>query len=292
MESVRQYGEIIFPLTTSRGCVFWCNFCTAVRMFGRRYRMRTPKNVVDEIEHLTKTFGAKHFAFYDDAFTVDQSRAKEICDEIVSRKLKIRWNCETRVDMVTKELLRTMKEAGCSDVWFGVEAGSQNTLNAMDKGIKIEQTENAFKWAREVGVMTVANVILGFPTETRETARETVKFVEKLNPSDVGYFIATPYPGTPMYEQVKANGWLQTEDFDKYDTATPTFKLPNLEMDELREIREKAFQSFYLRPKYMLSVLLKGGVYGSASKLLVLAHIRRAVKSKLSIGGRSGNIAT
>ena len=283
IDSLRKYGEVIFPLTTSRGCVYWCNFCTAVRMFGRKYRMRSPKNVVDEIEYLNKRFGAKHFTFYDDAFTVDQSRAKEICEQIKSRKMKIRWNCETRVDMVTKELLRTMKEAGCTDVWFGVEAGSQFVLNDMHKGIKIEQTERAFKWAKEVGLMTVANVILGFPTETRETAWETVKFVEKLDPNDVGYFIATPYPGTPMYEQVKDNGWLRITDFDKYDTATPTFMIPKLGMNELREIREKAFQRFYLRPKYMLSVFVKGGVYGSASTRLVLAHLRRAVRSKLSL---------
>jgi radical SAM superfamily enzyme YgiQ (UPF0313 family) len=251
-------------------------------MFGRKYRMRSPKNVVDEIEYLNKRFGAEHYTFYDDAFTVDQNRSKEICEQIISRKLKIRWNCETRVDMVTKELLATMKKSGCTDVWFGVESGSQFVINAMDKGIKLEQTQLAFKLAKEVGLMTVANVVLGFPTETRETAWETVKFVEKLEPDDVGYYIATPYPGTPMYDQVKDNGWLQTFDFDKYDTATPTFKMPNLEMSELREIREQAFQRFYLRPKYMVSVLIKGGVYGSASKRLVLAHLRRAVRAKLS----------
>ncbi len=281
IENLRKYGEVIFPLTTSRGCVYWCNFCTAVRMFGRKYRMRTPKNVVDEIEYLNKKFGAKHFTFYDDAFTVDQSRVKEICQEIKNRKMKIKWNCETRVDMVTRELLRTMKEAGCTDVWFGVESGSQFVINAMDKGIKIEQTMRAFKWAKEVRLMTVANVILGFPTESRETAWETVRFVEKLDPNDVGYYIATPYPGTPMYDQVKDNGWLKITDFDKYDTATPTFTMPKLEMKELREIREKAFQRFYLRPKYMLTVFVKGGVYGSASTRLVLAHLRRAAKSKL-----------
>jgi len=281
IEKLHQYGEVIFPLSTSRGCVFWCNFCTAVRMFGRKYRMRNPMNVVDELEYLNKNFGAEHFAFYDDAFTVDQSRAEEICKEILNRKLKIRWNCETRVDMVTKELLSKMKKAGCTDVWFGVESGSQRVLKTMDKGILIEQTEKAFKWTKQVGIMTVANVILGFPTETRETAWETINFVEKLNPDDVGYFIATPYPGTPMYEQVRDNGSLKITDFDKYDTATPTFEIPQLSMKELRKIREQAFQSFYLRPKYILNVLFKGGVYGSASTKLVLAHLRRAAGAKL-----------
>jgi anaerobic magnesium-protoporphyrin IX monomethyl ester cyclase len=283
IDRLRQYGEVIFPLTTSRGCVFWCNFCTAVRMFGRKYRMRSPKNVVDEIELRNTKFGADHFAFYDDAFTVDQARAEEICQEILNRNMKIRWNCETRVDMVTKESLAKMKKAGCTDVWFGVESGSQSVLAAMDKGILIEQTVKAFKWAREVGLMTVANVILGFPTETRETAWKTVKFVESLNPDDVGYYIATPYPGTPMYEQVKENGSLKITDFDKYDTATPTFEIPNLSAEELRDIREQAFHRLYLRPGYFFKVLIKGGVYGSASKRLVLAHLRRSIKSKLGM---------
>ncbi len=281
IERLRSYGEVIFPLTTSRGCVYWCNFCTAVRMFGRRYRMRSSKNVADELEFLNKTYGANHFTFYDDAFTVDQNRTEELCNEILNRNLKIRWNCETRVDMVTKDLLSKMKKAGCTDVWFGVESGSQKVINAMDKGIMIEQTVRAFKWAHEVGLMTVANVILGIPTETEESAWETVKFVEKLNPNDVGYYIATPYPGTPMYEHVKETGLLKITDFDKYDTATPTFEIPLLGMDKLREIREKAFQRFYLRPSYMFNMLIHGGVYGSASNRLVLAHLRRAIKSKL-----------
>ena len=281
IESLRKYWEIMFPIMSSRGCVYDCKYCSAVRMHGRKYRMRSPKNVVDEIEYYSKEFGAKRFTFADDAFTINQSRAKEICEQIKSRKLKIRWDCETRVDSVTKELLLKMKEAGCTDVWFGVESGSQLVIDAMDKGFKIEQTIKAFEWAKEVGLMTISDTLLGFPGESRETAWETIKFVEKLEPDDVAYYIATPYPGTPLYDEVKDNGWLQITDFDKYDTATPTFTNPTLEMNELREIREKAFQRFYLRPKYMLNVFLKGGVYGHASKRLVLAHLRRAVKAKL-----------
>jgi radical SAM superfamily enzyme YgiQ (UPF0313 family) len=281
IERLRKYGKTAFPLMTSRGCVYWCDFCSAVRMFGRKYRMRSPKNVVDEIEFLNNTYGANHFAVYDDAFTVDRTRTEEICREIENRKLKIKWNCETRVDMVTKDLLRKMRQAGCRDVWFGVEAGTQRVLDEMSKGISIAQTIRAFNWAKEVGLMTVAAVILGFPGETKESAWETVRFVEKIKPNDVGYYVATPYPGTPLYDYVKENGWLRITDFDKYDTATPTFETPMLRMQELREIREQAFQRFYLRPTYVLNVFAKGGVYGSDSTRLVFAHLRRAIKSRL-----------
>jgi radical SAM superfamily enzyme YgiQ (UPF0313 family) len=283
IESLRKYGTIVFPLVTSRGCVYWCDFCTAVRMFGRRYRMRSPKNVVDELEFLHKNFSADQFTFYDDAFTVDKARAEEICTEIKNRKLKIKWDCETRVDMVTKELLLRMKEAGCIAVWFGVESGSQRVINAMRKGFSIAQTINAFKWAKEVGLMTVASAIIGFPGETKETAWETINLVKRLNPDAVGYYIATPYPGTPMYDVVKENGWLKTNDFDRYDTATPVFETPELTMQELREIREQALRKFFLRPSYVLRMYRKGGIYGLSLTRTAFAHLLRAAKSKLRL---------
>jgi radical SAM superfamily enzyme YgiQ (UPF0313 family) len=283
IERLRKHGTVIFPLVTSRGCVYWCDFCTAVRMFGRRYRMRSPKNVVDELEFLQKTFGAHQFTFYDDAFTVDQERVAEICTEIKNRKMKIEWDCETRVDMVTKELLRNMKEVGCIAVWFGVESGSQQVLDAMRKGISPAQTVKAFKWAKEVGLMTVANVVLGFPGETKETIWETIKFIERLSPNDVGYYIATPYPGTPLYETVKEKGLLKITDFNKFDTATPVFEMGTMSEQELRDIRERAFQRFYLRPVYFFSMLGKGRFWSFSIIRTIFAHFRRAVKLKLGV---------
>ena len=207
IECLQKYGTVIFEVVTSRGCVQWCSFCIEVRTHGRKYRTRSPKNVVDELEFLHNTYGAKYFAFIDDAFTVDQRRAAEICEEIKKRKLKIKWACETRVDRVTKALLLEMKEAGCADIWFGIESGSQRVLDTMKKGISLEQTIKAFKWAKEVGIKPNPNVILGVPGETKETAWETIRFVERLIPDYMGcYTVATPYPGTPMYDYIQKNG--------------------------------------------------------------------------------------
>ncbi len=282
LNSYIKVGKLIIPVMTSRGCVYWCDFCTAVRMFGRKYRMRSPKNVVDELEFLYNKYGADQFTFYDDAFTVDPRRVDEICDEIMRRKLPIHWDCETRVDMVNKPLLEKMKKAGCIAVWFGVESGSQTIIDQMHKKFKIEQTRDAFKMAHEVGLMTVASVILGFPGETEETAWETVNFVKSLNPEDVGFYIATPYPGTPLYDIVKEKGWLKTEDFDRYDTATPVFETPYLSMERLKEIRFKALQGFYLRPRYVLKMLAKGGVYGISAVRTSMAYLLRTLHLKLS----------
>ena len=185
--------------------------------------------------------------------------------------------------MVTKELLCTMKEAGCFAVWFGVESGSQPVLDAMRKGITPAQTIKAFKWAKEAGLMTVANVVLGFPGETKETIWETIKFIDRLRPNDVGYYIATPYPGTPLYENVKNNGLLKTNDFDRFDTATPVFEMGTITGEELREIRERAFQRFYLRPGYFFSMIGKGRFWSFSIIRTILAHFRRAVKLRLGI---------
>lgn len=167
-------------------------------MFGRRFRMRSPKNVVDEIEYLYKTYDATQFTFCDDTFTVDKSRIEELCAEILKRNLKIIWNCGTRVDMVTKELLIKMKEAGCVSVWFGVESGSQEVLDEMQKGISTDQTVRTVGWVREIGLQPVPNVLLGFPGETKETAWKTIKFVEKLCPDTIAFFnIANLFQGRP-----------------------------------------------------------------------------------------------
>jgi anaerobic magnesium-protoporphyrin IX monomethyl ester cyclase len=282
LKSFHVVGKTIFPLTTSRGCVYWCDFCTAVRMFGRRYRMRSAKNVVDEIEQIYNKYGQRQFTFYDDAFTVDQKRVVQICDEIQRRKLAIHWDCETRVDMVSRDLLQKMKDAGCLATWFGVESGSPYVLEKMHKKIRLNQTRLAFKTARDVGLMTVASVVLGFPGETEQTAWDTINFVKELDPDDIGFYIATPYPGTPMYELVKAKGWLKVTDFNKYDTATPTFETPYLSGEKLKEIRYKAHQQFYLRPSYVFRMLGRGGTYGVSAVKTSAAYLLRALRLRLS----------
>ncbi len=243
--------------------------------------MRSIKNVVDEIEYLHKTYCATQFTFCDDAFTVDKARTEELCDEIKKRGLKINWNCGTRVDMVTKELLITMRDAGCVSVWFGVESGSQHVLDEMQKGISTEQTIRAVGWVRELGLTPAPNVLLGFPGETKESALKTIKFTQKISPDDMAYYnIATPLPGTPLYDRVKENGWLKITDFDKYDCKTPVFETPMLSTKELEELYAKAFRSFYLRPTFILRMFIKRGRYGFTVSRIALSYLVQAIKSK------------
>ena len=273
--------EDVFYLTTTRGCVYWCEFCAAVRMFGRRYRMRSVKNVVDEIEYLHKKFDANQFTFCDDAFTVDNERTEELCEEIKKRGLNIKWNCGTRVDMVTKELLTKMRDAGCVSVWFGVESGTQEVLDEMHKGITTDQTLRAAGWVRELGMKPVPNALLGFPGETKESALRTIKFALKVSPDDVTYYnIATPLPGTPLYDKVKDKGWLNSTNFDEYDCKTPVFETPMLTTKDLEELYAKAFRSFYLRPSFILRMFLTRGRYGFTVSRIALSYLIQELKSK------------
>jgi anaerobic magnesium-protoporphyrin IX monomethyl ester cyclase len=280
LENLKHNGKILFPLVSSRGCVYWCDFCSTVRMFGRGYRMRSPKNVVDEMQYVHEKYGVDQVTFYDDAFSVDRNRVLKICEELQARNLKLIWDCGTRVDMVDRELMQTMRSAGCIAVWLGVESGSEAMLGVMNKSIKLEQTRKAYKTAQQVGLMTIANVVLGFPGETEQTAKETIRFVKQLNPDDVGFYVATPYPGTPMYEQVIKNGWLRVTDFDRYDTAGPTFETPQLSMEKIAELRYKAYQQFYLRPGYVFKMMRKGGTYGRSAVRTSGAYLLRALHLK------------
>jgi anaerobic magnesium-protoporphyrin IX monomethyl ester cyclase len=282
VDAFHRMGKTIFPLVTSRGCVQWCDFCSTVRMFGRGYRVRNPHKVVDEMEMLHNKYGESQFTFYDDAFTINRNHTIALCQDILDRKLKVEWDCETRVDAVDKELLEIMRKAGCITVWYGVESGSVKILEKMHKKINREQVKDAFKLTQKTGMMTIASAVIGFPGETKETAWETINFINSLNPDDIGCYIATPYPGTPMYDEVVKNGWLRVTDFDKYDTATPTFETPELSMEQLREIKYKAHQKFYLRPSYVFKMIRRGGTYGRSGLKTSAAYALRAMHIKLS----------
>ncbi|MCX8178184.1 MAG: B12-binding domain-containing radical SAM protein [Candidatus Bathyarchaeota archaeon] len=282
IEHLRKTGGLIFPVTTSRGCAFWCEFCTAVRMFGRKYRTRSPKNIADELERLENEYSAEEVAFCDDLFTFDQDRTRKLCMEIIRRGLRLKWTCGTRVDMISRDLLLLMKEAGCEGIWFGVESGSQNMLDKMQKSISVAQTVKAFRWAREVGLRTLAQVILGYPGETKQTAWETVRLVEMISPDEVGFYnVATPFPGTPLYNLAAENGWIKVKDFEKYDTTKPVLETPWLSMKDVERIRELAFLRFYLKPKTIVGSFSKGLKQGLATSKEAVNHLLGALKASI-----------
>ena len=262
IEKYRITGMKLLPIISSRGCPFQCSFCVASQMFGAKYRARSSKNVLDELEWLKKEYDAEGIAFQDDTLTFDRKRATEICDGMIERKTNLPWGCGTRADVVTKEVLQKMSKAHCNETMFGVESGCQRIRDSMRKKITTDQCENAVKWAKEVGMFVTVSVILGYPGETKETLQETLDFVRKVEPDDVWLCHATPYPGTDLRALVESYGWKMSDDWKLYNTMNPIYEDPNLPAKQIAEMRRTFYNKFY-SGKYILRQAVKGYVHGN-----------------------------
>ncbi|HOT91978.1 MAG TPA: radical SAM protein [Anaerolineae bacterium] len=244
----------ITTMFTSRGCPFRCAFCDRPHL-GKRFRARSPKNVVDEMAACVN-MGIYEFLIYDDTFTVDRKRVLGICEEIQQRKLDIGWDIRARVDTVDEHLLKTLRAAGCERIHYGVEAGTEKILKVLNKGITLTQVQNVFKWTKQAGIETLAYFMIGSPTETREDILQTIRFAERLDPDYVHITILTPFPGTQIYFDGLAQG-VFTEDFWQKFAANPTpdfvprYWEQELSTDELITILNQAYKRFYLRPRYV-----------------------------------------
>ena len=266
-------GMKLLPIISSRGCPFQCSFCVASQMFGARYRARSPKNVLDEIEWLKDEYKAEGIAFQDDTLTFDKKRTLEICDGMIERKLKLPWGCSSRADVVTKEVLAKMAEAGCDEICFGVESGCQRIRDSLKKRVTTKQCENAVKWAKEAGIFVTVSVILGYPGETKETLQESLDFVRKVEPDDVWLCHATPYLGTELRAIVESNGWKMAEDWKLYNTMNPIFEDPLLPAKQIAEMRKAFYNKFY-GPRYIVHQAVKGYVKGNMySKIMARTAI-------------------
>ena len=256
LEKYRYLGKLTFPIMASRGCPGNCAFCLATKMSGRGSRKRSPKNVVDEMEWLKDELGADAYTFHDPSFTFDNKWVGEICDEIISRKIDLPWDCTTRVDYVSKSVLAKMKQANCQIVGFGMESNSQKVLNAMRKGTTTQQNESAVLLAKEVGLPFGLFFIIGYPGETVETLKESLDFIRRAEPDDVYISLACPYPQTEFYDIVKENGWKMSSDWSRFDNITPVFVNPSMPAKTMIETRRKVFNQFY-SPSYILRQSLK-----------------------------------
>lgn len=262
MDKYRITGHTLLPVISSRGCPFQCPFCVATEMFGTKFRSRSPKNVLDELEWLRDEWGAEGIAFQDDTLTFDRKRAMDICDGIIERKINLPWGCGTRADVVTKELLAKMRKAHCNETMFGVESGCQRMRDVLKKRVSTEQCENAIKWTKDAGIFVTVSVILGYPGETKETLQETLDFVRRVEPDDVWLCHATPYPGTCLREIVEKNGWKMSQDWELYNTMNAIFEDPALPASQIAEMRRDFYNKFY-SPKYIMRQAVKGYLKGN-----------------------------
>ena len=270
-------------MITSRGCVFSCNYCSSSLIMGKKFRTRSPENVVDELEELSYKYGLKEVAFLDDIFMLNKKRAGMIADEIKRRDIDVSFIASSRVNNVDKRLLESLKDSGMSTLYCGVESGSQRVLDLMGKGITLKQAENAFKIAKNVGIDVVGSFILGYPGETVEEMNQTIDFSIKLDPDYCQYSILTPFPGTPIYYELKHKGLLDTENWDKYTVINSVINYEKLGLSKklVEKKLARAYLKFYTRPKYVLS-------HSNMFKVLIKTLFRSYVMPKIRGGTPEG----
>lgn len=270
-------GKMYLPIITSRGCPFQCTFCLASKMCGKRFRTRSPKKVVDELEWLRDVHGADVFAFYDDTFTFDTKRAYEICEEMRNRGFDLPWDCRTRVDRISTEILSKMRDTNCQLIHFGVESGSQKMLNAIKKGTTVEQNERAIRWAKEVGISVAISVVVGYPGETADMLKQTFDFIRKTGPDYVYVCQAIPYPGTELFDLLRELGWEVSTEWSHYDEQSQVFKNPLLPPQKIEEMRGTFYNQFF-SPSYFLHKSLKRDFYSQVMARAALNHLLWRIK--------------
>jgi anaerobic magnesium-protoporphyrin IX monomethyl ester cyclase len=190
-------------IATTRGCPFKCNWC-AKPIYGNRYNVRSPKNVVEEIEFLQKTFLVNHFWMCDDIFGLKPAWVQEFRDIVQQRGLKFKYKIQSRVDLLLQEdTIEALAESGAETVWVGAESGSQKILDAMDKGTTVEEIHTATELLKKNKIRVAFFLQFGYPGETKEDINKTIDMVLKLMPDEIGISVSYPLPGTKFYEKVK-----------------------------------------------------------------------------------------
>ncbi|HRZ85768.1 MAG TPA: radical SAM protein [Candidatus Paceibacterota bacterium] len=235
-------------LITSRGCPGNCVFCSIHTVWGRCWRGRTAKNVVDEIEMLVKNYGAKQFRFQDDNLTLNKKRIIDICEEIIKRNIDIRWDTPNGIAIWTldSEVLMKMKQAGCYRITFGVESGSLESQKYVRKIIPEEKLKELIEDCHKLGMWVCATFIIGFPFETEKDIEKTKDLIINSKINFPFVYIAQPYLGTDMYRDFQNAGLLNEIEMTSYIENTK-YNTLNFKKEELNNIRKDIFKEFYKR---------------------------------------------
>lgn len=236
-------------IVSSRGCTAGCIYCIKHVNYQYTVRLRSPERILEELWVLKK-LGINYVNMYADLFTVSRDQVMELCKLMIESKIDMHWTCNSRVDYVDEEMLGMMGKAGCFFMTWGIESGSESVLKHARKGAYPEKVERALKWSKAAGIKNWGYFIIGLPTETEATIRQTIDFAKKL-PLDIALFhVAAPYPGTPFFFEVVREGWFRPGTrWEQVDMDKGTvLDYPGLPAEKLLEWQRKAFREWAFRP--------------------------------------------
>lgn len=256
-------------IVASRGCPFPCTFCRQPIMWQGEVRSRSAKSLIEEVR-LIKKLGIKEFLFSTDTFTVKKEIVMKFCDLMIKEGLdSVRWACNSRVDTIDKEMAMAMKKAGCWMVALGLESGSNKILKLSKKMTTVKQNNDISRMLDSVGIKIYGYFIIGLLGETKETIKQTIDMAKKLPITFAIFHVASPYPGTVFYKQVKKKGYLTDENWESSDQGSLSpIDYPNLSGEEIMKGIKKAYREFYMRPVAVWRILSSVKNFGDLGHLI------------------------
>jgi radical SAM superfamily enzyme YgiQ (UPF0313 family) len=240
-------------LVTSRGCPNKCIFCDR-SVFGSHCRVFSAEYIMEMIRNLYNNYGIREILFEDDTFVMFKPRLTTICESIIREKLNISWSCLGRADMVSQDILMLMKRAGCWQIAFGIESGDQRIVDFIKKKISLDKMKKAITLTKEAGIMTKGFFIIGLPTETKESIKHTIDFIDTIPLDDISINMFTPFPGSKIYQTAKEFGEFE-DTWEKMNLLEITFVPHGLTKKELSQYSILILKRFYLKPKTIIAYL-------------------------------------
>ena len=214
-----RHGYHSMNIATTRGCPYHCNWC-AKPIYGQRYATRSPKAVVDEIAWLKQRFAPDHLWIVDDVFGLKPGWVEEFAALVNERDARVPFRCLMRADQVTPSVAAALSSAGCRMLWMGAESGSQKVLDAMEKGLRVEDIENANRLLKSAGIDVGVFLQFGYPGENWDDIEATLRLARELEPADIGVSVSYPLPGTKFHERVRQELGVKQNWFDSNDLST------------------------------------------------------------------------